>query len=140
MAGIYSRSAGAVFLALGSMLAWGCTSVPEAGAPGKRALDGVGQQAARQVKRCYRAPRVASSGKQISTRLRVRYRPDGGLADLPQVVSQAGVTPANQAYAGDMAEAAGLAVMRCAPVKLPPELYSKGWSVLEFTFSPGARA
>ena len=140
MAGIYRCTAGATFLALASMLACGCAGVPEAGAPGELVLDGVGQQAARQVKRCYRAPRVASSGKQISTRLRVRYRPDGGLAELPQVVSQAGVTPANQAYAADMAEAAGLAVMRCAPVKLPPELYRKGWSVLDFTFSPGARA
>ncbi|MDP8913357.1 MAG: hypothetical protein M3N39_07255, partial [Pseudomonadota bacterium] len=115
-------------------------ALPKSVAPGEQVLNGVGQQAARQVKRCYRAPRVASSGKQISTRLRVRYRPDGGLADLPQVVSQGGVTPANRAYAADMAEAAGLAVMRCAPVNLPPELYSKGWSVLDFTFSPGARA
>lgn len=134
------RAAEASALALASMVAWGCTTVPEAGAPGELALDGVGQQAARQVKRCYRAPRVASSGKQISTRLRVRYRPDGGLANLPQIVWQGGVTAANQAYAGKMAEAAGLAVMRCAPVNLPPELYSKGWSVLHFTFSPGARA
>ena len=114
--------------------------MPDRAAPSEQALDGVGQQAARQVKRCYRAPRVASSGRQIVTRLRVRYRPDGGLADVPQIVSQGGVTPANQVYAGKMAEAAGLAVMRCAPLNLPPELYDKGWSVLDFTFSPGARA
>lgn len=134
------RAAGAAFIALASLLAWGCTAVPRAGALGEQALDSVGQQAARQIKRCYRAPRVASSGKQISTRLRVRYRPDGGLADVPQVVWQGGLTPANQTYAADMAKAAGLAVMRCAPVNLPAELYNKGWSVLDFTFSPGARA
>jgi hypothetical protein len=122
------------------MFGWGCAALPKAGAPGEQALDAVGHLAARQIKRCYRTPRVASSGKQISTRLRVRYRPDGGLADVPQIVWQRGVTPANQAYAADMAEAAGLAVMRCAPVDLPPELYSKGWSVLDLTFSPGARA
>ena len=144
MAGIYRcrpgrRAARAGLLALASMLAWGCTAVPM-GAPGQQALNGVGEQAARQIKRCYRTPRVASSGKQISTRLRVRYRPDGGLAGVPQVVWQGGVTPGNQTYAGAMAEAAGLAVMRCVPVSLPPELYSKGWSVLDFTFSPGARA
>jgi len=134
------RAAGAAFLALASMLALGCASVPEAGVPGELALDGVREQAARQIKRCYRAPRVASGGKQISTRLRVRYRPDGGLADVPQIVWQGGVTPANKAYAADMAKAAGLAVMRCAPLDLPPELYSRGWSVLDVTFSPGARA
>ena len=134
------RAVAAAVLPLASMLVWGCTSLPGAGAPGEQVLDGIGQQAARQIKRCYRAPRVASSGKQISTRLRVRYRPDGGLAGVPQIVWQGGLTPANQAYAADMAEAAGLAVMRCAPLNLPPELYSKGWSVLDFTFSPNARA
>ena len=122
------------------MFASGCAAVPKAGAPGDQALNAVGHLAAGQIKLCYRTPRVASSGKQISTRLRVRYRPDGGLADVPQVVWQRGITPANQAYAADMAEAAGLAVMRCAPVNLPLELYTKGWSVLDFTFSPGARA
>jgi hypothetical protein len=132
-------SAGAVSLALAWTFASGCTVLPKAGAPGEPALNAVSQQAARQIKRCYRAPRVASSGKQISTRLRVRYRPDGGLADVPQLVWQGGVTPANEAYAADMAKAAGLAVMRCAPVSLPPELYREGWSVLEFTFSPNAR-
>ena len=128
-------AAGAAFLALAS----GCAS-PRKADLGEQALNGIGQQAARQIKRCYQAPRVASGGKQISTRLRVRYRPDGGLADVPQVVWQGGVTPANQAYAAEMAKAAGLAVMRCTPVNLPPELYSKGWDVLDFTFSPGARA
>ncbi len=92
--------------------------------------------AAGQIKRCYRTPRVASVGKQISTRLRVRFQPDGSLADVPVVVAQTGITPENQTYAGKMAEAAGLAVMRCAPVKLPAELYSKGWNELDFTFSP----
>ena len=97
------------------------------------------QRAAAQVRRCYRTPRVASSGKQISTRLLVRFREDGGLAALPKVVSQAGVTPDNSAYAPKMAEAAGLAVMRCAPLRLPPDLY-QGWGLIELTFSPAARA
>ena len=97
------------------------------------------QDAAAQVKRCYRTPRVASSGKQISTRLLVRYRKDGGLSGLPVVLAQGGVTPDNSAYAGKMAEAAGLAVIRCAPVRLPEDLYEEGWSTLELTFSPSAR-
>jgi hypothetical protein len=35
-----------------------------------------------------------------------------------------------------MAEAATLAVIRCAPVRLPPELYRAGWSEMDFSFSP----
>jgi hypothetical protein len=100
----------------------------------------VAQQAAGQIRRCYRTPRVASAGKQISTRVRVRFQPDGSLADVPLVVAQGGVTAENRAYAGRMAEAAGLAVISCAPLKLPPELYANGWNELDFTFSPGARA
>lgn len=98
------------------------------------------QEAAGQIRRCYRTPRVASAGRQISTRLRVRFQPDGSLADVPVLVAQGGITPENQAYAGKMAEAAGLAVMRCAPLKLPPEFYATGWRELDFTFSPAVRA
>ncbi len=103
------------------------------------ALDEIAQRAAAQVKRCYRSPRIPSSGKQIITRLKVQYREDGGLSALPVVLSQAGLTPANSRYAGKMAQAAGLAVMRCAPVRLPPDKHKEGWSTLELTFSPAAR-
>lgn len=78
-------------------------------------------------------------GKQISTRLRVRFLPDGTLADIPIVVAQGGVTPENQPYAGKMAEAAGMAVMSCAPIKLPADLYVDGWNQLDLTFSPTSR-
>jgi hypothetical protein len=109
-----------------ALAAAGCVQKPVATRPAaivsSPAFDDVVQKVAAQVKRCYRTPRVASSGKQISTRLLVRYRADGGLAALPVVISQAGVTPDNSAYAGKMAEAAGLAVVRCAPVRLPPDL------------------
>jgi hypothetical protein len=96
------------------------------------------RDASSQVKRCYRSPRVATAAKQISTRLRVIYAPDGTLASVPVVIEQSGVTAANQSYAARMAEAAGLAVMRCAPLRLPPD---EGASVvvLEYIFSPVAR-
>lgn len=96
--------------------------------------------AAAQVKRCYRTPRVTSVGRRISTRLRVRYAPDGTLAELPTVLDQGGVTPDNARYADDMAEAAVTAVLRCTPLTLPAELYRGGWDEFELTFSPSARA
>jgi hypothetical protein len=92
--------------------------------------------AAAQVKRCYRHPGVPSAGRSISTRLRLRLAPDGGLTDLPLVVTQSGVTPGNQIFAGRMAEAASQAVMRCAPLRLPAELYAGGWEEMDLTFSP----
>ncbi len=117
-----------------------CTAVPDDVKPNATVIAGIAEQAAGQIKRCYRSPRVASVGRQISTRLRVRFQPDGTLAGVPIVVGQTGVTPANQLYAPKMAEAASLAVLRCTPVSLPVELHAKGWSELDFTFSPGARA
>jgi hypothetical protein len=96
--------------------------------------------AASQVRRCYRSPRVDSSGKQIVTRLRIQLNSDGTLAALPQLVSQSGVTPFSRPYAARMAEAASLAVIRCAPLQLPPEHFQSVWQHFELNFSPGARA
>ena len=96
------------------------------------------EQAAMQVKRCYRAPRVPSAARQISTRLMLRLNADGSLAGLPTILEQTGVTAENQAYAGEMAEAASLAAIRCAPLRLPPDLYEALWSSFELKFSPRA--
>ena len=99
----------------------------------------VAAQAAHQVRRCYRPPRVASEGRQIVTRLAVRYAPDGQLAAVPALVSQSGVTPTNSFWAARMAEAATAAVIRCAPLRLPSALYAPVWRELELTFSPSRR-
>jgi hypothetical protein len=96
--------------------------------------------AAAQVKRCYRHPGVPSAGRSISTRLRLRLGQDGGLIDLPLVVTQTGVTPDNRIFAARMAEAASQAVMRCAPLRLPADLYAGGWDEMDLTFSPSVLA
>jgi len=96
--------------------------------------------AAQQVRRCYRGPRVASSGRQIVTRLRVRIDPDGAVSGLPAVVSQSGVDSSNQAYAARMAEAAIESVMRCAPLRLPADVHRGVNVTIDLTFSPLASA
>lgn len=104
--------------------------------PDPRVVAKLTESAATQVKRCYRSPKIAKSARQITTRLRVFYTPDGQLATLPVLVAQAGVTAANRAHAAAMAEAAMLAVVRCAPLDLPRELYQAGWDEFELTFAP----
>ena len=91
--------------------------------------------AAAQVRRCYREPQVPSAAKRIVTHVRVRYGPDGVLIGEPWIVAQQGVNPANQAYAGRMAAAASLAVIRCSPLRLPAELYRGGWDEFDLTFA-----
>ena len=95
--------------------------------------------AAAQVKRCYRSPKVLGEGRRITTRLAVRYAPDGSIIGLPVVLSQSGVTPGNAIFADAMAQAAIESVVRCSPLHLPPELYAFGWNAFEQTFSPAMR-
>ncbi len=112
---------------------------PKPRAPDPDLVERVVADAARQVRGCYRAPRVASEARQIVTRLAVRYTADGKLAAAPVVIAQEGVTEANSPYARRMAEAAATAVIRCAPVRLPPPLHATVWRELELTFRPVRR-
>jgi len=93
-------------------------------------------EAARQVRRCYRAPRVATLGRGISTQLRVRITPDGTISGLPTIVGQSGVDASNRAYADRMAQAAIESVLRCAPLVLPAQAYRGMAITMDLTFSP----
>lgn len=96
--------------------------------------------AAQQIRRCYRSPPVGRLGRQVVTRISVRYENDGTLAQMPIVVSQAGVTLENRLIASVMSEAAVMAVVRCAPLRLAPQFYQGGWDAFELTFSPAGTA
>ncbi|MDB5686732.1 MAG: Cell division and transport-associated protein TolA [Rhizorhabdus sp.] len=89
-----------------------------------------------QVKPCYTVPSGGTDSLSIVTRLRLRLKPDGSIAVAPEVLQQLGVTPANQAYARQMSEAASRAIQRCAPYKLPAELYEGGWNDFILRFDP----
>lgn len=122
------------------MLVSACTEpAAQVQAPSPAARRATAEVAA-QVRRCYRSPRVPSAGRRIVTRLLVSYAADGTLSGPPVLVSQQGITPHIRAYAGRMTEAATLAVVRCSPVRLPPELGKGRGSDFYLTFSPGMRA
>ncbi len=121
----------------------GCTTPPPvmvAPAPDRAGILRATQQAADQVKRCYRHPKVSRAARMIATTLHVRYAVDGTLIGLPEVVGQSGVTDETAVQAALMAEAARLAVIRCQPISLPPELYQRGWDDFELTFRPAGFA
>lgn len=123
---------------IAAMLALAGCVAPAADRPDPQLIRQVVADAAAQVRRCYRTPRVTRPARQIVTRLRVRLAPDGTLLAEPEVIAQHGVTPVNQLFAPQMAEAAIQSVLRCAPLILPPELYDIGWNEFDLTFSPGA--
>jgi hypothetical protein len=95
--------------------------------------------AAAQVRRCYRSPQTSSAGRRIVTHLAVQLNADGSLAALPMVLGQSGIDADNGAEAPRMAEAASLAVIRCTPLRLPPEHYGLIWHSFELIFSPARR-
>ena len=126
------------FLALIPALAAGCTT-PGQPRIAPEVVAKVTADAAAQVKRCYRTPKVLGEAKRIATRLHVRFAPDGSILGVPIVLAQSGVTPSNQIFADEMAQAAIASVVRCSPLRLPPELYEVGWNDFVLTFSPAAR-
>lgn len=103
-----------------------------------RNMAGLAQAIAAQVKPCYVVPSGGTDAASIKTVLRLRFRKDGTNATPPTVVEQPGVNADNRAYARQMADAAKRAVLRCAPLKLPAELYEGGWEDIEFVFNPRA--
>jgi hypothetical protein len=118
---------------LATLLAGGCAVLHPSVSPvaAGRAV----AEAAAQVRRCYREPAVPTAARRIVTHLRVRYGADGALIGLPSLVSQQGVSAANQPYAERMAEAASLAVIRCSPLRLPAELHHGGWDEFDLIFT-----
>jgi len=102
------------------------------------AMNGLAAAIKRQVQPCYELGGLSGTpAMQIVTTLRLRYNKDGSVAGNPQLVEQTGITGGNRAYAQQIAEVARRAVLRCAPVHLPAELYEGGWDDLNFRFTPG---
>lgn len=101
-------------------------------------MNGLAAAIKRQVQPCYDLGALGGTpAVQITTELQLRFNPDGSIAGTPQLVEQQGVTAANRAYAKQMEEVSRRAVLRCAPLRLPSELYSGGWENFTMNFIPG---
>lgn len=101
-------------------------------------MAGLAAAIAAQVRPCYNVPQGGTDASTIITILRLRFNRDGSVAGSPSVVDHQGVTPSNQGYVRQMDDAAKRAVLRCAPLKLPADLYEGGWEDIEFVFNPRA--
>ena len=89
-------------------------------------------EVARALKRRWQGPNGLDVDKLVTT-LEWDLNPDGSLAGAPRVLSQSGMTPANQAQAGRHKEQAIKAVRLAAPFGLPAQYYP-AWRHLRFTF------
>jgi hypothetical protein len=88
-----------------------------------------------QIAPCWNPPVGGADVKDMTVVLRIRLNRDGSVAAAPEFVSQTGATDANSAYARAFVETARRAVLRCAPLDLPPDLYAE-WREFELNFDP----
>ena len=102
------------------------------------AMNGLAAAIKRQVQPCYDLGGLGGTpAMQITTVLQLRFNPNGTVAGTPQVVEQQGVTDDNRRYAAQMVEVSRRAILKCAPLSLPAELYSGGWENITMGFIPG---
>ena len=103
----------------------GTAKSPPAATIGPEVKASLASAISRQIKPRWAAPQGVDADKLV-TILAWDLNADGSLAGRPRVVSQQGITPANEAQAPRHAEQAIRAVQLAAPFDLP-EMYYSGW-------------
>ena len=87
-----------------------------------------------QIQECWIVPAGARYAEDLSVRLRIFLRPDGGLARTPEVVDSDRMT--RDTHFRTAAEHAVRAVQKCVPLRnLPADKYDR-WRDIELTFDP----
>lgn len=85
-----------------------------------------------QITPCWNPPVAQEGQSSITVLARIRLGRDGSVQGDPAVSASKGE---NVAYARALAASVRRAVLRCAPLKLPAELYD-AWSDVELNFDP----
>lgn len=88
-----------------------------------------------QIAPCWNPPIGGADVAGMTAVLRIRLNRDGSVSVPPEFVTQMGATAGNQAYARAFVETAKRAVLRCAPLQLPDELFAH-WREFELNFDP----
>ncbi len=88
-----------------------------------------------QIAPCWNPPIGGADVRKMTVLLHIELARDGSVQGRPALVSQTGATAGNSDYARAFAETARRAVLRCAPLKLPAELYDQ-WKSFELNFDP----
>jgi hypothetical protein len=110
-------------------------SIPKAARVGPKAIASLEQAIRAQIAPCWNPPIGGADVAGMTAVLRIRLNRDGTVAASPEFVSQTGATSGNDAYARAFVETAKRAVLRCAPLELPDDLFSY-WREFELNFDP----
>lgn len=110
-------------------------AAPKKAAIDPRAAATLAQAIQAQVAPCWNPPIGGRDVRRMTVVIRADYTRDGRVIGNPTVAGQTGATAGNQDYARAFAETARRAVLRCQPLKLPPNLYDL-WKSVEINFDP----
>jgi hypothetical protein len=110
-------------------------AIPKAARLSPIAMATLEQAIRAQIAPCWNPPIGGADVQGMTAVLKIRLNKDGSVAAPPEFVSQSGATAGNQAYARAFVETARRAVLRCAPLQLPADLYPH-WREFELNFDP----
>lgn len=83
-----------------------------------------------QVRKCYKLPAGVAPNQRVRTRIIVRLRQDGTLAEAPEPKEFAA-----SEFGPAVMDGAMRALRQCAPYRMPTDKYEQ-WKVLDIDFSP----
>jgi outer membrane biosynthesis protein TonB len=111
------------------------TAIPKSARLDAHATASLEQAIRAQIAPCWNPPIGGADVKKMTVVLHIELARDGTVIGRPTVVSQTGTTTGNADYARAFAETARRAVLRCAPIKLPADMYD-AWKAFELNFDP----
>jgi outer membrane biosynthesis protein TonB len=88
-----------------------------------------------QIQQCWSPPVGAPHPAELVVEFELFLKPDGSVAQPPQLSGESESGAAHDSYTRAAAEAARRAIYTCAPYKLPKDRYSQ-WQDITLTFDP----
>lgn len=119
--------------AIGSVIG---KAVPKgAGALTIRQRTDLAQMIRSQITPCWNPPVADESSGHVTILMRIKLGRAGNIQGTPAVSRVSGQTTGNHAYVNALSNSVRRAVLRCAPLNLPDELY-EAWADVELNFDP----
>ena len=110
-------------------------SIPKSAKLDSRATASLAAAIRAQIAPCWNPPIGGSGVGKMTVVLGIQLAQDGSVIGRPTVLGQTGATSGNAGYAKAFADTAVRAVLRCAPLKLPADMFD-AWKSFELNFDP----
>jgi hypothetical protein len=88
-----------------------------------------------QIQQCWNPPVGAPDPRELVVQFDLFLKPDGSVAQPPQLSGESESAAAHDSFTRAAAEAARRAIYTCAPYKLPADRYSQ-WQEITLNFDP----